>query len=262
MTHASSWKDRVVVVTGASSGIGAGLAGEVSRRGGTVVLAARRAQKLEEVAAPLVPRPAPTLVVPADVTRREDVNRILSAAVERFGKVDVWVNNAGRGITRTVEELEDEDVDTMIRDNLKSALYGMQAAAKHFRDRRAGHIVNVSSMLARVPFVSFRSAYSASKAALNSITESLRLDLARDVPEVVVTCVMPPVVATDFGLNAFRGGADSRSFPHAQSVEEVVTVIADAIEHRRGGDVYTRPDAADRVVAHLRALASSGAGAA
>jgi NAD(P)-dependent dehydrogenase (short-subunit alcohol dehydrogenase family) len=260
MTQAASWRDRVVVVTGASSGIGAALAGEVSRRGGTVVLTARRADKLAEVAAPLVPRLAPTLVVPGDVTRREDVDRVLAAAVDRFGKVDVWVNNAGRGITRSVEELTDEDVDTMIADNLKSALYGMQAAAKHFRDRRAGQIVNVSSMLARAPYASFRSAYSASKAALNSITESLRLDLARDVPDVVVTCVMPGVVATDFGLNAFRGGADSRSFPHAQSVEEVVAIIADAIEHRRGGDIYTRPDAADRVVAHLRALASTGAG--
>src|SRR5207253_5937308 len=99
--------------------------------------------------------------------------------------------------------------------------------------------------------------YSASKAALNSLTESLRLDLARDVPDVVVTCVMPGAVATDFGLNALHGGADSRNFPQAQSVEEVVAVIADAIEQRRGGEVYTRPDAADRVLAHLRALAGS-----
>jgi hypothetical protein len=69
---------------------------------------------------------------------------------------------------------------------------------------------------------------------------------------------MPGVVATDFGLNAFRGGADSRNFPQAQPVEEVAAVIADAIEHRRGGDVYTRAEAPDRVVAHLRALAGAG----
>jgi NAD(P)-dependent dehydrogenase (short-subunit alcohol dehydrogenase family) len=254
MVQALDWKDSVVVITGASSGIGAALAREVSGRGGAVVLASRSAEKLAAVAESLR---TPSLVVPADVTRRPDVDRVFSSAVERFGKVDVWVNNAGRGITRPVEELTDEDVDTMMTDNLKSALYGMQAAAKHFRARRAGQIINVSSMLARVPFVSFRSADSASKAALNSLTEALRLDLARDAPDVVVTCVMPGVVATDFGLNSLRGGADSRNFPHAQAVEEVVAIIADAIEHRRGGDVYTRADAPDRVVAHLRALAGA-----
>jgi NAD(P)-dependent dehydrogenase (short-subunit alcohol dehydrogenase family) len=256
MVQAFGWKDSVVVITGASSGIGAALAGEVSRRGGGVVLVARSADKLAAVAGSLG---TPSLVVSADVTRRPDVDRVFSTAIDRFGKVDVWVNNAGRGITRPVEELTDEDVDTMVADNLKSALYGMQAAAKHFRARRAGQIVNVSSMLSRVPYVSFRSAYSASKAALNSLTESLRLDLARDVPEVVVTCVMPGVVKTDFGLNSFRGGADSRNFPHAQEVEEVAAVIADAIERRRGGDVYTRNDALDRVIAHVRALAGTGA---
>ncbi len=254
MTQTSSWKDRVVVITGASAGIGAGLAREVARRGGSVVLAARRADKLVEVARGLR---APSLAVTADVTRRDDVARVLASAVERFGKVDAWVNNAGRGITRPVEEITDEDLDTMMTDNVKSALYGMQEAARHFRARKTGHIVNVSSMLGRTPFVSFRSAYSASKAALNSLTESLRLDLAREAPGIVVTCVMPGVVATDFGLNAFRGGADSRSFPGAQPVDEVAAILADAIEQRRGGDVYTHPEAVDRVLAHVRALAGA-----
>jgi NAD(P)-dependent dehydrogenase (short-subunit alcohol dehydrogenase family) len=250
------WNSRVVVVTGASAGIGAALAREVARRGGSLVLAARRAEMLHEVAKSLVAKSPPAAVVVADVTRRDDVGRIFASAIERFGRVDVWVNNAGRGITRSVADLTDEDVDAMIRDNVKSALYGMQAVLPHFKERRTGHIVNVSTMLARVPYASFRSAYSAAKNALNSLSENLRIDLAKEYPEVRVTTVMPGIVATDFGLNARGGGADSRSLPGAQLPEEVATLIADAIEAGRSGDVYTRHDAIDRVVQYLRDLAS------
>jgi NADP-dependent 3-hydroxy acid dehydrogenase YdfG len=249
------WKDQVVVVTGASDGIGAQTAREVAGRGGSIVLAARRAAKLDEVARSTE---VPSLVVPADVTRRADVELIVSRALDRFGHVDVWINNAGRGITRTVEQLTDDDVDTMMRDNVKSALYGMQAILPHFKQRGRGHIVNVSSMLARVPFVSFRSAYSAAKHALNSLTENLRSDLAAEFPEIILTCFMPGVVSTDFGLNALHGGADSRSFPGAQSAHDVAARLVDAIQARRSGDVYTRPDAVERVSQYMRGLAAGG----
>jgi NADP-dependent 3-hydroxy acid dehydrogenase YdfG len=247
------WKTQVVVVTGASAGIGAALCREIARRGGSLVLAARREDKLREVAGTL---PAPCVVAPADVTRREDVARVLSTALERFGGVDAWVNNAGRGISRSVADLTDDDIDTMIRDNVKSSLYGMQAVLPHFKARGRGHIVNVSSMLARTPFASIRSAYSAAKHALNSLTENLRMDLAKDCPDVRVTCVMPGVVATDFGLNALGGGHDSRALPGPQSPQEVATVIADVIATGRTGDVYTRAEALERVLQYLRDLAS------
>jgi NADP-dependent 3-hydroxy acid dehydrogenase YdfG len=247
------WKSHVVVVTGASGGIGAALSREVARRSGTVVLAARRADELEEVARSLG---GPSAVVRADVTRRDDVARILETAVDRFGHVDVWVNNAGRGITRNVLDLTDDDVDAIVRDNVKSALYGMQIAVPHFKERRRGHVVNVSSMLGRIPFAGFRSVYSASKAALDSLSETLRSDLAKDFPDIPVTVVYPGVVHTDFGLNALGGGVDSRSIPGAQTAEEVATVMADAIERRRNGDVYTRPEAMERVLGYYRSLAS------
>jgi NADP-dependent 3-hydroxy acid dehydrogenase YdfG len=257
MPASFNWKEQVVVITGASAGIGAALAREVGRRGGSIVIAARRAEKLAEVAAE---SRAPCAVVPADVTRREDVARILEAALARFGRVDVWVNNAGRGITRSVEELTDDDLDTMIRDNVKSALYGMQTVLPHFRQRRRGHLVNISSMLARIPFASFRSAYSAAKHAMNSLTENVRMDLARDCPEVRVTCVMPGVVTTDFGRNALGGGADSRGIPGGQTPEQVAAIIADAIERGRGGDVYTGLGALERVVQYLSGLAAERSG--
>jgi NADP-dependent 3-hydroxy acid dehydrogenase YdfG len=253
MPASFDWKEEVVVITGASSGIGAALARDVGRRGGSTVIAARRAEKLAEVAASTGAR---CVVVPADVTRREDVAQILEVALERFGRVDVWVNNAGRGITRTVEELTDDDLDVMFRDNVKSALYGMQTVLPHFKKRRRGHLVNVSSMLARIPYASFRSAYSASKHALNSLTENVRMDLAKDFPDVRVTCVMPGVVMTDFGLNALGGGVDSRSLPGGQTAEQVAAIMADAIERGRGGDVYTGLGALERVVQYLSDLAA------
>lgn len=247
------WHGQVVVVTGASAGIGAALAAEVARRGGEVVLAARRQEKLEEVARTL---PSACAVVAADVTRRDDVARIVSTALDRFRKVDVWVNNAGRCISKNVADLTDDDVDAMFRDNVKSALYGMQAILPHFQQRRRGHIINVSSMLARIPFASFRSAYSAAKHALNSLTENLRQDLAKDWPDIRVTTVMPGIVYTEFGLHALGGGADSRQIPGGQTPEQVGAILAGVIEMRRGGDVYTRPDAVERVVQYLRDLAA------
>lgn len=230
--------DKVVVITGGSAGIGAALGEEIGRRGGRVVLAARREPELEAARARAG---ADAVAVVADVTRREDSQRILDAALARFGQVDVWVNNAGRGITRPVSQLTDEDFDQMMLVNVKSALYGIQAVLPHFRQRRRGHIINVSSMLGRVPFAVVRSAYSAAKHALNSLTANLRMELKPEFPDIHVTCVLPGVVATEFGKQALHGGPDSRSLPNAQPVAEVAVVIADTIETPRA-DVYTRSE--------------------
>ena len=242
-------RDKVVVITGASGGIGAALATRVGALGGRLVLAARREPELRAVAASCDTH---AVVVAADVTRRADVQRILDAALSRLRHVDVWVNNAGRGITRRVSELSDEDFDEMMLVNVKSALYGMQAVLPHFRERRRGHIINVSSMLGRVPFAPFRSAYSAAKHALNALTANLRMELAAAYPDIHVTTVSPGVVATDFGLQALGGGPDSRTLPLAQPPEEVAEVIVDVIEHPRA-DVYTRPGMRELVVAYYGA---------
>ena len=240
-------QDQIVVITGASAGIGAALAQRVAARGARPVLLARRKQELDEVAARSGPD---ALVIPTDVTQRAEVERAVEQTLARFGKLDVWVNNAGRGISRAVSQLTDADIDEMMLVNVKSALYGMQAVLPCFRARGRGHIINVSSMLGRVPFAPVRSAYSASKHALNALTANLRMEL-RDAPGIHVSSVHPGVVATEFGLRALHGGFDSRAFPGAQSAEEVADVIADVIEHPRA-DVYTRPEA-QRVIAEYYA---------
>lgn len=242
-------REKVVVITGASGGIGAATGRAVAKAGGRPVLAARREKELREVAAACG---AEALAVVADVTRRADVQRILDAAIARFGHIDVWINNAGRGISKPVAELTDEDFDGMMLVNVKSALYGMQVVLPHFKERGRGHIINVSSMLGRVPFASIRSAYSAAKHALNSLTANLRMDLHATHPEIHVTTVSPGVVATEFGIHAMGGGPDSREMPMAQPVEEVAAVIVDVIERPRA-DVYTRPGLSERVVAYYSA---------
>jgi NAD(P)-dependent dehydrogenase (short-subunit alcohol dehydrogenase family) len=242
-------KDQVIVITGASGGIGAALARLAGSRGARVVLAARRERELGEVAAR---SGAGALAVVADVTRRAEVERILEAALAHFGHVDVWVNNAGRGITRAVSALSEEDFDEMMRVNVKSALYGMQTALKHFQERGRGHVINVSSMLGRVPLMPQRSAYTAAKHALNALTASLRMELRERWPGIHVSTVSPGVVATEFGVNALGGGFDSRQVPNAQPVEEVAQVIADLIEHPQA-DVYTRPGMREQVASYFAA---------
>jgi NADP-dependent 3-hydroxy acid dehydrogenase YdfG len=230
--------DKVIVITGASEGIGAAAAEEIARRGARgVVLAARREAELAKIAQRIG---ASAVVVTTDVTKRSEVERLRDRTLERFGQIDVWINNAGRAISRLVSELTDQDIDEMVTVNVKSVLYGIQAVLPHFRERKRGHIITISSGLSRFPFAPQRSAYSAAKGAVNMIMASLRVELRDRFPDVRCTTVLPGVVATDFGLNALHGGVDNRQLPGAQPVAEVAAVIADAIEHPRA-EVYTRP---------------------
>ncbi len=242
-------KDRVVVVTGASAGIGAALAEVVGQRGGRPVLLARRAAELEAARAASGPH---ARAYTCDVTQRAEVNATCAKILADMGGIDVWVNNAGRGISRAPSALTDEDIDEMVLVNVKSVLYGIQAVLPHFRERGRGQIINVSSMLGRLPLAPIRSAYVASKHALNGLTACLRMELRDSAPGVVVTSVHPGVVATEFGLKSLHGGMDSRKFPGAQSAAEVAAVIADAIE-KPSADVYTRPGAREMVASYFAA---------
>ncbi len=228
---------RVIVITGASSGIGAALARKLASKGHALVLAARRESELRAVATECGERALPIV---ADVCRQSEVEAIRDRAINAFEGVDVWINNAGRGIGRKVMELSEEDLDEMMAVNFKSAWYAMQAIVPHFQARGRGHIINVSSLLGRVPLAPIRSAYGAAKHALNALTANLRLELRAEYPNIHVTTVSPGVVATDFGKKSVGGGPDSRSLPNAQPASEVAEVIAQVIEAPRT-DVYTRP---------------------
>lgn len=239
----------VIVVTGASTGIGAALAEQLGSGGHSLALVARRAEALQQVCDRCGPR---TRAIVADMTVRADVQRTVAEVVAAFGHIDVWVNNVGQGITRMPSELTDEDVDDMMRVNVKSALYGMQEVLPHFKARGRGHVVNVSSMLGRVPFALFRSAYNGSKHFLNALTANFREELSATHPDIQFSLVSPGVVYTDFGLRAKHGGVDSRSIPQGQTPAEVAAVIAGVIDSRKS-DVYTRRGARQMVIDYFSA---------
>ena len=237
---------KVVVITGASSGIGAALAELLSSRGASVALVARRANVLQEVADRCGERALPIV---ADVTRRDEVRRVVEESLAPFGRIDVLVNNVGQGITRQPSQLTDDDIDYIVQVNVKSALYCTQEVLPHFKERGDGHIIDVSSMLGRIPFAVFRSAYSGAKHFLNSLTANFRAEVQETHPGIQLSLVSPGVVRTDFGLNARHRGPDSRQLGNSQSAEEVAEVIADVIETRRP-DVYTRPGSRDMVAGY------------
>ena len=255
---------KVVVITGASEGIGAELARQLGAQGHSLVLAARRQAALEEVAATCG---GPALAVSTDVTWRADVEALREAALARFGRVDVWVNNAGRGINRKVMELTDEDFDDMMAVNVKSALYGMQAIVPYFQVQGRGHLINVSSFLGRVPAASFRSAYNAAKHALNSLTANLRMDLMREHPEITVTLVMPGPVATRFSGNALHSQPAPAAAPanrpagsvQVQTATEVAEAIRMVIDHP-AAEVFTNPPQREMAQRYYQDVAAYEAG--
>jgi NAD(P)-dependent dehydrogenase (short-subunit alcohol dehydrogenase family) len=191
------------------------------------------------------------------VTRRADVERLRDEAIKAFGAVDIWVNNVGRGINASVLELTDEQFDLMMAVNVKSALYGMQAIVPHFMERGRGHLINVSTFLSRVPLASYRSAYNAAKAALNSLTANLRMDLRRDYPGIHVSLLIPGMVTTEFQRNAL-GGTPEVSWTsrpgggaQVQSADDVALAIESLIDSPRE-ELYTQRGQPDTVVRYFQ----------
>lgn len=242
---------RVIVITGASEGIGALLAKRQAAKGDLIVLAARRQDKLEQVAKECG---GTTLIVATDATKRAEIERLRDAALERFGRIDVWVNNAGRGIGIRVMDFTEDDLDEMLAVNLKSAWYGMKAVVPYFQKVGRGHLINISSVLARVPLATPRSAYSASKAALNALTANLRMDLRAAYPGIHVSLVMPGPVATEFHNNSLGGTPTGRGM-EIQSVETVAQEIEQLIDNPRA-EIYTNPKSADLVQRYYRDIAA------
>ncbi|MEO7457034.1 MAG: SDR family NAD(P)-dependent oxidoreductase [Gemmatimonadaceae bacterium] len=243
-------EDKVIVITGASAGIGAALAELAASRGASVVLAARREKELDDVRQRCGDK---AFAVVADMTKREEARGVVAGAIARFDHIDVWVNNVGQGITKVPSLLTDDDIDEMIRLNVKTAFYGMQEVLPHFIQRGEGHVINISSMLGRIPMATFRAAYSASKHFLNALTTNFRMEVQEQHPNIQFSIVSPPVVRTEFGKNALHGGPDSRELPNSQDAGEVAEVIAGVIESRKA-DVYSREGSHDWVVKYYDEL--------
>jgi NAD(P)-dependent dehydrogenase (short-subunit alcohol dehydrogenase family) len=223
----------VVVVTGASSGIGRATALELARRGATVVLAARREDALQAVAGRCREVGGQALAVPTDVRDQAAVTALAARAVERFGRIDVWVNNAGVYLLGSVEETPPEPYRQVLETNFFGAVHGARAVLPVFRRQGGGVLVNVASVYAKVagPYLS---AYVASKHAVRALSESLRQEL-RGVPGVRVCTVSPSAIDTPlFGHTANYTGRAVKPPPPAYPPERVArAIVRSALRPRR-----------------------------
>jgi short-subunit dehydrogenase len=227
---ARTLRGAVVVVTGASSGIGAATAVACGSEGMRVALAARRVDRLEAVAERVRAAGGEARVAPTDVADEHAVATLIDGTVAAWGRLDVLVNNAGIGLLATVAQTTTRDFERLMQVNFFGALHGVQAALPHMRRQGGGHIVNVASVVGKRASP-FRSAYVASKFALVGLSEALRMELAPG--GIHVTCVCPIGTETEFfGAEENRLGIQGRRGP-IQSAEHISRGIVRALKRPR-----------------------------
>jgi NADP-dependent 3-hydroxy acid dehydrogenase YdfG len=179
---------KIVVITGASSGMGAAAARHLAAQGASVVLGARRVERLQALAGEITAAGGKALVVQTDVTDRGQVQRLVDAAVAAYGRVDVLINNAGIMPLSPLERLKVEEWDRMIDVNIKGVLYGIAAALPHMQRQKSGHIINLASVAGHKLFGG-SAVYSATKFGVRALSEGLRMEVK---PYNIRTTIISP----------------------------------------------------------------------
>nr|WP_319483828.1 SDR family oxidoreductase [uncultured Cohaesibacter sp.] len=187
-------KDKVVVITGASSGMGEATARSLAAQGAKVVVGARRVDRLEAMVADITAAGGSAIAVATDVTKLEDVKNLVDTAVKTYGKIDVIFNNAGLMPLSPLESLKIDEWDQMIDVNLKGTLYGIAAALPYFKAQKSGQVINVSSVYGHIS-VATGAVYCATKHAVRSLSESLRKEVKPY--DIRVTVISPGAVNTE-----------------------------------------------------------------
>lgn len=229
----------VVIVTGASAGIGAEAVRALAEQGANVVLTARRAKRLHELAAELAHYPGQRLVVAGDISQEAFCQELAAQTLTTFGRVDVLVNNAGIGHRSALQEMSAADAQTIANTNLLGAIYAIQAVLPIMQRQKRGQIINVSSIVGQQALPK-SSVYCASKSALNTLSRSLRMELRGQ--GIAVTLVYPGLTETEFYQARLGEKGTRRINRPGVPARRVGEAIARAIVHRRQEVYITLPD--------------------
>lgn len=226
--------EQVVVITGASSGIGRATAQMLGEKGATVVLAARNVEALEAAAEEVRQAGGRALVVPADVSDRAQVEFLAGAAIENFGRIDSWVNDAAVSEYALIEEMDDAEIEHILRVNVLGTIYGCRAALRYMKEQNGGGaLINVGSALSERS-IPLQGIYCASKHAVKGFTEALRLELKHQNAPVSVTLILPSVINTPFYTSAkSKMGVRPRPIRPIYDANVVAEAIVFACEHPR-----------------------------
>jgi short-subunit dehydrogenase len=193
--------EQVIVITGASSGIGLTTARMAAEQGAKLVLAARNGEALDQLASELRRQGCQVATVTADVGSAPDVERIGQTALERFGRIDTWVNNAGVGTFGRLEDVSLEDHQRLFQTNFWGVVHGSLEAVKRMKLRGGGALINVGSEVSDAP-VPLEGMYAASKHAVKAFTDSLRMELEKEEAPISVTLIKPAAIDTMFTVHA------------------------------------------------------------
>lgn len=226
---------RSYVVTGASSGFGRGVAEELGRHGGRVVLAARRGEVLEAVAATIRAGGGEALVVPTDVSDAAAMTRLAEAAVQRFGRIDVWINNAGIGAIGPFDRIPLADHDRIVDVNLKGVIHGSHLALNQFRRQGQGTLVNIASVEGEVP-LAWHASYAATKHAIVGLDGALfqELRLQKLHRRIRISTVMPWAADTPyFTHTANYSGGTPRVYLMDPPQKVVAAIVKAAVKPRK-----------------------------
>ncbi len=202
---------KVVLITGASMGIGKALAHAFAAEGARIALAARSLDKLEALSGSL---PTESIALRTDISQPLEASRMIQATVERFGRLDILINNAGVGMIGAMENLIPADVEKLLATNCLGPLCAMQAAIPVMRGQGGGQIINIGSVASLLPVPGI-GIYSGTKFALRALSDALRLELKKDGIHVLLVC--PGRVENDFSRNAFRS-ASHRPFSRIRGI--------------------------------------------
>jgi NADP-dependent 3-hydroxy acid dehydrogenase YdfG len=239
-------KDKVVVITGASSGIGEATAHLLAEQGAKVVLGARRADRLQALSARIANAGGDAAWALTDVKQREDLSRLVNLACDRYGRLDVLISNAGVGPISPLDELRVDDWEDMIDVNIKGVLYGIAAALPIFRSQGFGHFINTASTAAH-RITPNMAVYAGTKIAVRAISEGLRQEAG---DKLRVTVILPGFTRTNFAESMTNPEVKAQivasTDKFAMSPDAIARAIAFAIEQPADidvGEIIVRPTA-------------------